>query len=267
MSKLRGLKESHYFFNIPVDINSHASLAQIVCRYGLCQLRFFDSCLDEENFYEHRYSDQLKVYIKNAFSGILSEFNDASCNVIHILDQGGKGSKGCGYYATFTSLLLTFNKDLRHKEFDSTTQEPYLHTAEDEDAIRAEMIVRSILYSGPLNISDNEIRHGFSKSEHLYCMLGYGSNLREIRNQLIKKLYPNYCNDLISELENIKRDFEQSERMTILDAADSYANFITKMLQGGGVSLAAFVASLKSQNLFDDLVSQGIFTPNGELRE
>ena len=255
------------FFNIPLDIDSHASLAQIVCRDGLSQLRFFDSLLDEDNFYENRYCEKLKMYIKNAFSGILPAFHDAPLSVIHLLDQGGKGSNGCGYYSTFTSLLLTLNKDLRHKEFESANQEPYLYTAEDEDAIRAEMVVRSILYHGPLNISDDEIFYGFSKDEHIYCKLGYGANLRDIRNQLIKKLYPHYCDELVTEIGSIKRIFEQSGRVIILDASDSYADFITKMLLGGSVSLPAFVDYLKSQNLFDDLVCQGIFTSDGQLKK
>lgn len=139
------LKEGYTHFNIPITLNGHASLVSMIIVGGKATFRFYDSLAPEVISYEDRYSPALIAHLKTLLpEGVELEAKEKA-DVLHILDQGGKSSAGCGYYSVYTALLLKEHEEIR--ALTSFEGAPLLRDIHDK-GIRAELAVRTLLSYG-----------------------------------------------------------------------------------------------------------------------
>ncbi|PJD93052.1 MAG: hypothetical protein CK425_13110 [Parachlamydia sp.] len=97
-----------------------------------------------------RYQDNKKLI--ELISTLLSPpvcFVKGDLPVLHLLDQGGEESAGCGYYALYTVLLLKDHVDLRN--LTSFNDAPMFDETHDKK-IRAELVIRTLLAFGTENV-------------------------------------------------------------------------------------------------------------------
>lgn len=137
--------------NLPIDLNGHASLAAIVLsNEGSASLRFYDSLSPSIMSYRERYHDNkaLIEFISTLLPSTVC-FEKENISVLHLLDQGGEESAGCGYYALYTALLLKDHVDLRN--LTSFNDAPMFDETHDKK-IRAELVIRTLLAFGTENV-------------------------------------------------------------------------------------------------------------------
>lgn len=145
------LEKGFTHINLPIDLNGHASLASIVLsNEGSATLRFYDSLSPSIMSYRERYHDnkELIEFISTLLPSTVC-FERENISVLHLLDQGGEESAGCGYYALYTALLLKDHADLRN--LTSFNDSPLLDETHDKK-IRAELVVRTLLAFGTENV-------------------------------------------------------------------------------------------------------------------
>lgn len=156
------------YFNIPIALDGHASLASIYFQNGTAYIRFYDSLSNEDISYLDRYNQKFIQVIKTLIPSFIDTQHPHE--VLHLLDQGGKDSSGCGYYTLHTAILLKERREIRN--LSSYADAPLMDQSYDE-VIRADLVVRSLL-----NRDLNQIDTSFStlssqRREHIYNRIGF----------------------------------------------------------------------------------------------
>lgn len=162
------LAKGFKYFNIPISLDGHASLTSIYFQNETAYIRFYDSLSNEDISYRDRYNQNFIQFIKT----LVPSFIDIQHphEVLHLLDQGGKDSSGCGYYTLHTAILLKERREIRN--LSSYADAPLMDQSYDE-LIRADLVVRSLL-----NRDLNQIDTSFStlssqRREHIYNRIGF----------------------------------------------------------------------------------------------
>jgi hypothetical protein len=169
-------------FNIPINLNGHASLASIIIFDDTAILRFYDSLAPEEKSYDARYNTLLIDFIKQLLPSSMN-LMDEKPEVLHLLDQGDPDSTGCGYYALYTALLLKENEYLRN--LTSYHGAPLFNPTDDKK-IRAELIVRSLVDCGLDNVDTRSCSLLTQSRDYLFNRIGI--HVRELIAQLRPRL-------------------------------------------------------------------------------
>ncbi len=159
------IRDGFTHINIPIKLNGHASLATLIISDKSASLRFYDSMSPDKISYDKRYGTILIEFI----SSHLPEFIklNESHEVLHILDQGGAESAGCGYYTVYTALLLkddAYMRNLDSKSFNGCL----LFDQSFDNRIRAELVVRTMLAHGLENVNADPKVLMCQKREHIY---------------------------------------------------------------------------------------------------
>ena len=155
------LKNHFSFINLPLDVNQHATLASIVVKEGNARIQIYDS-VSFQNTTE--YYVKLIEFIQTLLPENMQL--DGNHEVVHLLDQGGEDSSGCGYYTIYTAGLLVEREDLR--QFSG---QPILSSS-DDGKIRAELAVRTLLWYG-LEKAEKELDRlrYFGETRHVFHKL------------------------------------------------------------------------------------------------
>lgn len=138
------LKHGFSFINIPLNVSGHASLASFIFVNDEVEIRFYDSMSPKDLAYDQRYSEPLIDFLKSLLPDSFNLKTDQP-KVLHLLYQGDKDSLGCGYYTTYTALLLKERDGLINLE--SYDGPPLLDNSHDMQ-IRAELVVKTLLEYG-----------------------------------------------------------------------------------------------------------------------
>ena len=166
--------------NIIINLDQHTSLVSIVILNNTATLRFYDSLSPEIISYDERYNEELIDFIKSLLPSSISLTNDKA-DVLHLLDQGGKNSTGCGYYALYTAMLLKDNESIRTTA--SFCEKPLLDETDDKK-IRADLIVRTLLDYGLEKVDTDVLVLSMKRRNHVFDFMGFSVRC------LIEKLKP-----------------------------------------------------------------------------
>lgn len=140
--------------NMPISFNGHASLLSIDVSEDPPVLIFYDSLSENHISYEQRYDSKLTDFI-NSF--LPTSMQTRRVKFLHLLDQGDAQSTGCGYYALYTALILSLNKDIQSLVKPSCS---LILDEMDDKKIRADLVVRTLIShmitygADSVNISD-----------------------------------------------------------------------------------------------------------------
>lgn len=173
------LAKGFKYFNIPINLNGHASLTTIYFQNETAYIRFYDSLSDRDISYTERYNQELIQLIKSFIPSSIEIKHPHE--VLHLLHQGGKDSSGCGYYTLHTALLLKERIEIRN--LSSYTDAPLMDQSYDE-VIRADLVVRSLLNRDLNHIDTSFSTLSSQRREHIYNRIGFAVK------ELIKQLKP-----------------------------------------------------------------------------
>lgn len=142
----KGIDEGFSRFNLVLDHSGHASLASITISEGSAAICFYDSLAPSDNNYKEHYCELLINYIESFLPDNIA-LDKEKTSFMHIMNQGGKHSVGCGYYAIYTALVLTKNCNILPIESGNV-----LFNEDDDLKIRADLILRTMLSFGLENV-------------------------------------------------------------------------------------------------------------------
>lgn len=174
----KALTTGYTCLNIVLNIDNHTSLASVSINKETAIITFYDSLSSDHILYASRYNDKLHSFIQS----LLPNKTYSPSTVVHILDQGGRRSCGCGYYALYTALLLTKDESMQLFTFDRNI---ILFNEKDDIMIRADLVVRTLLTHGLSGI-DTSCYAG-QKRDAIFYRIDY-KLVRFLITQLSKKL-------------------------------------------------------------------------------
>lgn len=181
----KAIEEGFTHINLPLDLNGHASLVTFVISSEGVSLRFYDSLSPNIMSYSKRYYENtVLIEFLESFLPETLCLKKGEIEVLHLLDQGGEASSGCGYYTLYTALLLKDNPDFKNYSSNDSLQLDETH----DNRIRAELVVRTLLDYGMDNVvfdKWHDIREGiFNRigNKELHKLI---NKLKEITDSLI----------------------------------------------------------------------------------
>lgn len=167
--------------SLPINLNGHTSLLHIAFENAFLRVNFFDSLELTQCQYKERY-DSISGFVKDFLHVEFSSYR-----VYHLLDQGDpETSNGCGYFSLYTALLL---KDASVEELVEKykAKGTYLFFDKDDVRIRAEMVVRTVLFTHIHKEDlDEPWSFSFEKSiAHMVDLIPLAHTIEQLRNRTL----------------------------------------------------------------------------------